>query len=338
MRTFPISASPDEAVTAAYEAMKRFQPDVVVTIGDYHETAWMHAIKSLYPQLFKWVAYLTVNSLPISREYADALSTADALLASTEEASMAVRDLTGVYCEYAPFGPDPNIFYANDEIADSKEFRVIGTPKNSQSSNIGAWVSSFANGLSDGGGIRALLHTNLNDPGDYAIEELLESYEVEEIIDLPDRYVSVNEGLTDAEMADLYRRHHVVMDLSVRSSTAIGVLEAMACGCLPLVAKHGAIGEVVSELRNTGLVLPTVPFIGERQEIMHIVETDEIYEEIRALKGFLERDKEGYAELRKKSIQLAKRYSERLAESQIAACIGRVTKQDRLKLSVDSLN
>ena len=49
----PIDYDVTKSVKQVYEIIKNFQPDVVLSIGDYFETDFIHAIKSIYPRLFK---------------------------------------------------------------------------------------------------------------------------------------------------------------------------------------------------------------------------------------------------------------------------------------------
>lgn len=339
---FPVPYGGEAIVPASYEAMVKFAPDVVITIGDHSETAWMHAIKSMYPHLFKWIALLTPHSFPISSEYRDALRTADALIATNQIGAKNISDLTEFNCEYIPFGADPAVYYADSE---PEDFVVIGTPKNSQSSNIGAWIHAvghagqtqigFEGKLSEK--IKGYLHTNLNDPGDYIVEDLLDRFGCLDFVDLPDRYVSISEGFSEEDMAKEYRKSSVVMDLSVRSSTGLGLLEAMSCGCVPLVSGSGAIREIANHLNNEFLIAGSLPFIGDGQETMYVSDPfDASYKLVKLYKMWKD-EKSKFSMLRSSSIEIAKRYLPSLMESKLSTIVCDVCKNKNPELVVDKI-
>ena len=57
--------------------------------------------------------------------------------------------------------------------------------------------------------------------------------------------VEIKGGLSDDELAGLYRRASVYVQPSLHEGFGLSVAEAMSAGCVPVVARHGALPEVV---------------------------------------------------------------------------------------------
>ena len=111
--------------------MKQIQPQVVISIGDYHENYLTFHIKQMYPQLFKWVSVLAVCSLPINEKYKDSFDFADYVVLTNKESCNNFLQLCHQKeFSYLPFGPDEAIY---SEVYNKKldVFRVVSSLINS---------------------------------------------------------------------------------------------------------------------------------------------------------------------------------------------------------------
>lgn len=329
---FPISRLPEQAVVSAFEIMKSFQPDVVITIGDYHETAWMHAIKQAYPQLFKWIAILTINSLPMNGDFTDAISIADRIVV-TNESSRSIWKEGMPEIEVHKFGPSGSFFASMD----NSMFRVMASCKNSQSANCAAFIQSVS-GFLDGNNAEAYLHTNINDIGDYDIDELIERFGKGDYVDLPSKFVSINEGIPERDLAIEYAKSSVFVDLSVQSATGLSVLEAMSCGCVPVVSGANGLKEIVEQIGCDGLLVKSVEFVGDRGEVLYLADPDDAESKLRQLYILWEHRIKEFEEISSKCRDIAKRYSQDTFVKGIKGVVDSVIEQPRMKLAVETIS
>jgi len=304
------SSRPELASPRIYELMKEFQPNVVLSMGGYEDTRFIAAIKGLYPNLFKWVAYLTIDSGPIPSQNKEAFDWMDSVLVSSKTGLKYVKELYED-AELLEYGPDESVFYMENRISIPKEIRVLCCSKNSQTTNIPAFIEavSMANNSSCGA-ITGRLHTNIFDPGSYDIQSLIERFDKHECISLPTEYVGINDGISDEEMRQMYHNYDVIVDVSVRSSTGISVLEAMSCGCIPVLNNVCALSDILENCPES-ITYPIrgVKYLGEHGEGYQIADHLSLR---RALMAILENHKQedGWLEtVAKVASETAKKYS-----------------------------
>lgn len=287
-----------------YETMKKIQPSVVITIGASHESLDLWSIKSLYPHLFKWIAILTEGGSVINENYKEHFGYEDLVLCTTKNALDAVNALCAVKCEYLPYGPDTAKFH--DLNIRSDIFGVMASGKNSQTSNLTATMKALSDSKIDG-----YIHTNIDDPGDNDLRLLLRRWGSNKIIGLPEyNFVSIREGISDSFMNELYNRYHVFVDISMQSSTALSLLEAMSTGCIPVGVGFGAIGEVISKLPpQFQKIVPHNLIIGPREEEYAVACPTGLKEAILSLDALFRCDKKMFAIAQEKSKEVANIFS-----------------------------
>ena len=219
----------------AFETMKEVQPDVVITIGNYYEVDFVAALKSLYGNLFKWIAVITCGEKQILDQFSVNLSLADEIVVTTISGTEAIKkNIPKV--KYLPYGPSSDFFASHV----SSDFKIINMGKNSQMSNLPALIFAAAEAE-----ITTTLHTNIHDHnGDYDIQTLL-SQSNPNIFSLPKTYTSIKDGCPREDIIKQYSNHTLIVDCSLQSNTALTLLEGMASGCIPVGTDTGAMGEIL---------------------------------------------------------------------------------------------
>lgn len=271
-------------VNVLYEHMKVFQPDAVISIGDYHEIDFVYAVKRLYPQLFKWLGVLTISSLPIKQTHKEALDYLDYAFCTSRRGLESFQSLTDVSCELQHFFPNREIL---EDTGVSGTFNVVACLKNSQQSNLGTFLivaSGICKGHSD---IKFYVHTNVDDDGDYDLEYMKSHLGFPDNLVFPDKFVSFYDGIPQKELMQKFADADVFVDCSMTSATGLSAFEAMLQGCIPLLSDTGAHVELLKFVQmdnHTGLypyfALDSVEFLGDKEGILNIVSQNELYRKI----------------------------------------------------------
>lgn len=333
-RLYRVEEDPVVAVKTLYEAMKDFAPEVVLTIGDYYETDYVHAVKSAYPQLFKWVAVITPSSLPIESGHKNSLDYIDECLVTTRDGYKAISSMISSPCIYTNPGIDLNVFKPSSKEYD--EFRIMANLKNSHSSNLPTFLKALSMLRGQSYPFKAYLHTNLNDKGDYNVPLLISDYDLEGCVELPHQFSSIQEGIADVQLRDCLNAAHLYVDTSMQSSTAMGMLESMACECVPLGVKVGAMADVISQMPERWQhIIDSVSFVGERHQEMQVADFKSVAELIRL--QYLEFKANGLATKRAVSKQIAQRYSQEHFVLEVESAIGRSVGEKQPVLAVEEL-
>ena len=296
---YPFTPKTDEASPYIYELMKAVQPDLVITIGDHKDTNFIYAIKAMYPTLFKWLAIYTIDCKGIPSISKDAFEYADQVVTMNEFSLKEISSFANTNAKFIPYGPNHQIFnYKNIE-----KTEVLCSARNAQASNLATFVMAVAERP-----FNAYLHTNLYDPGDYNIDILKQKYKANNLSYTED-YCSVKDGISDSKLAEIYNKSAIIVDCSIKSATALSLLEGMACGCVPVGPLYGRVGEIISEMpEGLRFTVPYNIFIGQNEEEFAIVSSNELsvlLSQIMSNKTLLQQASEA-------AIKVASRYSEKV--------------------------
>jgi len=305
---FPFDPHPEMSTPQLYEVMKKYQPEIVISIGDYVESDVVAAIKSMYPNLFKWVGVLTMGTHYVNPNWKDSLSYMDSAILTNERSLFSFLDLMGneFPARYVPWGVDTSVFYP-DGSPDPKGFLALNASKNSQQSNLGAFVQGIKIcNIIDSCKTKGHIHTNVNDPGDLDLYNLFLMYGMEDTISVPQKFISINEGIPDDDLRKLYSSADVFIDCSVKSATAMSMLEAMACGAIPLINYTGQLAVVATLVGKGYHTVKGLSYIGENEEELAIASPVRIAESLHKLHDMKENEPETYRGEREKSIEIAK--------------------------------
>tara|TARA_B100000614_G_scaffold262909_1_gene300819 strand:+ start:296619 stop:297767 length:1149 start_codon:yes stop_codon:yes gene_type:complete len=306
---YPFLLHTNQADAALYELMKKLQPDMVISIGDYKEVSFIYAIKEMLPTYFKWVAVFPIDCLHVNEEFKHQIEYADYVVTTSNFGAEDISNLCNVRAECIPYGPNHSNFPWVERSCETPTF--ICSAKNAQASNLGAYIKAFGNVGRPGTDIeaRAKLHTNLYDPGDYELPLLIDRYQAHNV-ELPEKFVSIKDSITDEEVAEEYASAHFVVDVSVKSATALSMLEAMATGCIPIGPNSGRVGEIISMMpEEFQLFLPHVTYIGGKEEEYSVVSVEGLEEVI--VEAVVDRfvDSDWMAEASKAARQVALEFS-----------------------------
>lgn len=291
----------------SFDVMKKVQPQVVITIGDYHEVEFVQAIKALYGGLFKWVAVIAHGGSDVLPESGLNLSYADDIAVTTKAATDSIFRLT-TRGKHVPFGQD-----MGSSGAKAGEFRILSMGKNSQLSNVPALIEAAADA-----DVRTTIHTNLHDlGGDYDMEYLIARTKKAHLFDLPKRFVSVKDGYTQTEIATQYGSHHAIVDCSLQSQTGLTLLEGMSSGCVPVGMECGAVGEILSQMPEwCRFLVPHSKFTVQRGERACVINTKDLTVTLKKLKASAY-DKDWLEGASHEAVAVARKFSKELFATSI---------------------
>jgi len=278
---YPISKAPvDRATTQVYEIVKKVKPEIVVFIGDYTDAAPLYAIRSLEPDSFKLFAVLAIDALPINDKFHDLFNCVDIAVSTTKEACEEIKRISNSECEYLPYGADHNVFKPK-KTAPRNSFKIMNCSKNSQASSTAAFIYAMGElEKNRKGDFLGYLHTNFSGIGDYDIDLLKKRLKADNL-ELPVDFVSLNDGVSGDKLNELYNDSDIILDVSVRSSTGLCVLEGIATGCIPLVTKVGALREIVELISDSDEhFVDSVTYVGENEEEYEVANWNSIVDRI----------------------------------------------------------
>lgn len=330
---FPFAYLVDQSSAQMYEIMKKFQPDVVISIGNYYEVAGIYPIKSMYPHLFSWIGIFTIDALPINENMKEIFEHVDYSFVTTRRAHEEIKKIVCNDSEYCPYGPDHEHFYPIIGLRDDN-LRVMSASKNSQAANLGCFIKGVAESEE---GISGYLHSNIYDIGDYDIHLLIDRFGAEGKIKLPERFVGMNDGYCLEEMNIEYNKSDVIVDVSVKSSTGLSVLEAMSTGCVPVCSAAGALEEILDEMpAEYKFVVPSYDFVGEKEEYFSVAFIEGLTKILNNLYYIKTAEPDKFAEMSKKCIEVAKKFSNKNLLKKVEEIIKEKVKS-KSKITVENL-
>jgi glycosyltransferase involved in cell wall biosynthesis len=240
--------------------------------------------------------------------------------------------------EFLPYGPNHDIFASNGRKS-LESMKVISIAKNAQSSIVGAFIRAMGEtkdilSLNEDN-IEGILHTNLYDPGDYDLRLLIDRYKASNV-HLPEMFVSVKDGPSDEEMAKMFNNAQFYVDCSVKSATGLGMLEAMACGCIPIGLDSGRIGEIISLLpKEFQFFVPYETYIGASEEEYSVVSIQGLAETLIELKQDVFSSPSIMNNMSLAAIEVAKKFSNKSFSDRLSDLVSEVS-QTRDQIAVDT--
>ncbi len=327
---FLINAEGNKSVVDAYEVIKKVKPDLVISIGDYYEVSFISPIKALSPTLFRWISILTTAGDSIEPSYRESLDYMDLILVSTQDGLSYVKKTTPTPASWCPVGFDGDAFFSSEQ---PDLFRVMANIKNSQSCNLPAFLIGSAQFMSRvHNEAEIYLHTNVDESGDYRLRDLIENCNVEVI--LPRNVVTIHYGISDEDLRQEYSKSTVIVDPSMKSATAMCLLEGMACGCTPLAARTCASKDVLSDWND--YFIDSVSFVGERHQKLEVVDSGSLAEKLEQMYYcFKERKDKG--EDRSKYICKAREFRRKFFLEKLKDAIDKVMEGKEAELAVEVL-
>lgn len=260
-----------------YKIIENIQPDLILTVCDYFEYEELCNIKQIEPNKFKWLAILISNYCPSQSKYRVLLEAPDRRVTTNYYLSKHLSLSTDLPCDYICSGYDSDIF-TNSYRVENSRFSILSILKNCQNSNLGSLFESLyivKNQYKVE--FDFYLHTNIDDQGDYDIQELISQHHLEDVVHIPEKYTSVFKGCSDEQIRDLYLSSDVFLDPSLTHTTGMTVLESIACGCVPIFTHD--VFNICFET-DFDLLIPSNSFIGYRHQKVQIMSVEECAKKI----------------------------------------------------------
>lgn len=281
-RIFPFINMAEQAMPVLYDIIKDSEPDLVITIGDIQEIDYVHLIKNVIDKKFKWISIATLDALPLNENRIESVKEMDKIITISK---FAQKELSKYNKEtyYIGYGPNDNFKPLG---ITNKEFLAMSMAKNSSANNIGSLIYGLKN-FDD----KIYLHSNINDPGEYNINLLIDRYNLKDKIILPNKFISINDGYTDEELNYKYNNSMLYVDIPVRSASGLTVLEAMRGGCIPIVTKIGILEEIIEDFDinieyKNNMYVDSVDYVGFDEEIYKIPDPKDLVKKIHFWKQF----------------------------------------------------
>jgi hypothetical protein len=302
------------------DVMKKVQPSLVISIGDYSECAAIYHLKAKFSSLFKWIIINTTGMDVVNEKYREPLNLADIIFATCKSATSALRQLCSCQVEHIPYGPAEKFTDLN--IRDT--FSAIIRSNNRQSCNLGAFIRAMAMADAEG-----TIHTNIDDQGDYDLRLLINRYKMSEKLKLPNKFVSIREGVPHYCLNEMYNRHCVAIDCSFQSGTALSLLEAMSTGCIPIGMNFGAVGDVLNELpEEFRLFVRYETLLGPGQEEHAIISVKDLAVTIENMKKRFTNDPLWFQEAGNEVKEVARIFSNRNFVNRIVDTVEKVLQSE----------
>jgi glycosyltransferase involved in cell wall biosynthesis len=314
IKLHPVVLQSQNTVGDVYEMMKKFKPDMVITIGEYYEADFISSIKTMYPSLFKWIVVL-VNQRPINDTHKELLEGADHILSVNSTGIEEIKKLRMnndiSLCNY---GPDHSKFFVNNNR--SGKTKVLYSSRNTKLSNF-LPIFKAARDFPD---IDFYVHTNFYDMGEHDLDVLKERIGGGENelsnLKLPTDFVSIKEGLSDLAMLELYNSCDIIVESSVTSATGLSLLEGMACGCVPIIPKmfNGGVIDIVTEYYSQGLekylnLINCEAFLGSRDDIYSIMQYGAFAKNLGMMDYIRKTNQEGFRKYQSSAVAVATKFS-----------------------------
>lgn len=244
-----IDTSKDMSISV-YEHLEQLKPDVVITIGDISDFAFMKAVKSFATHQFKWLSVMTAYNCPINENYHDLVNDIDGILCTSQHGFDAVKDIFAKELISWQYTGSNTYIYKNNELP--REFAVAVCLKNTQTDNLPTILQACHElKQKEIPELKIMLNANVKDRGDYDFSILKSRFDPDgNMIALPDKHISLQEGLSDAEWSNLLNLSDVYISTPMAAATSMSVFQAMACGCIPLISNCGSNKEIAKRVEE----------------------------------------------------------------------------------------
>ena len=322
---YPLPSFSGQCVTALYDFIKEYKPELIIFIGSYESFSTLYAIKNLEIDAFKLISIFLIDSFPVNEKYLDLFTVSDYSIFTTERAFEELNRIGGVECKYIPYGPNLEKFKNLDY--KKEKFRIMSSSKNASTSSLASFMLAVSQ-IRDSE-IEPYLHTPYSIVGEYDIDLLMKRYNLRGYLNIPQGFVSLNDGLSDEEMNVEYNKSDVIIDVSVRSSTGLSILEGMAAGCIPLVTRVGALEEIVSKLpEECQFFVRSILYIGDNEKEYQIVDIDDLSNKILYLKELKQNNRKEFEKISRIVSKEAKKYSNEIFKKNIEEIVKDIEKNE----------
>jgi len=280
----PFNCVRDQAI-GIHEIFKVFDPDMVITIGDFNSLLYMKAVKMFNEKPIQWLAIMSNYSYPISECGVELLDDMDGILCTNSSSFAMFNDLYKKdNIEQVHVGGYKSIV----EPVRSKDFRIIVTAQNTQSDNIPMVMQVASTLRTEIPELQLYLHTNVYDRGDFDLRLLKARFDPnDEFIRFPDKCVSINEGYPEKDFQRELACSDVFISVAGNAPTGMAAMNAIACGCVPLlsdIGSHRDIAEDLAELspkfKRSDFLVPCIEIMTRGEVYASICKPESLREKI----------------------------------------------------------
>ncbi len=320
---FPLYAKLDQVVPQFYQLFRKVKPDLIITISDYNEVDFVYSLKRLMPDQVKWLGVLACDATPINKDRYQVIRSVDYIISLNSDTYNEINIIKKVNNQYCPFGVDSQFWSGQKTI--NKVMKVLVVGKNSQLSGVAIAIKAddqnnkFIKS-------QTYIHTNIDDKGQHNLKYLIDRYNSN--AKLPQRFVSIKDGLSDLQMRELYLNHDVVVDLSFRSSSGISVLQAISCGCIPICTKVGGLKDIINSYDIYCYHLSSSVMISQFQQQYQVPQIQS-YKQCLLFCSKLFNNDQKHNQIIKQSIEVAKKFDLNRFLNKIEECMQIVINQKK---------
>ena len=249
-------------------ALKLEDPDIIFCHGDIWNFQYMPHMKTRA----KKIGYLTVDFEPLSTKYKDAWESFDALITPSVFGQKTISKYIGLASAYIPEGIDPEIF--KPQAKEVKEVIIKNLKNNAMKNNLNMpsfFITMLARPIQRKNlpaGIRAIgkLAYEHSDIAHICLYDLMKSgvnaYE-HDMTACHNRYLPpkmakfavsdvgpISQNCTDEIIASYLSVSNILVMPTMGEGFGLPVLEAMACGCVPVVTNCTSMPDLVQPDRG----------------------------------------------------------------------------------------
>lgn len=332
-KLYPFRYMGEKSSPFVYEICKHYNPELVISIGDYNDVDFIFALKALNPDIIKWLNVVGLDASPINKSRNKAFEYMDHVVSLNEFGNNEIiKHIDKNKVTYCPFGVDLEIFNANNQ-KNEEEIKIFGCGKNAQGSNLGVQFKAISLASKEEK-ILYYLHTNHNDIGDHDLYELSDRYDID--VKFPDNFSSLNDGMSDADLSLLYGSYDLVLDTSAKASTGMSLLEGMACGCIPVASGTEMFSEIIRKMpEEYQYIIDSNLFVGAMDEEYYMASPESLKNIILKLSNLKKKDYNKFNDIKIHSKKVAQEYDRKNFLKIIKEAIGKTMKNNKEEIKVE---